>query len=169
MKVLIVLYSKLLQDKDLKAKLMQKVGALKKLIGPDSLYAVITSEMKEVIDLLPDLVFIRNDKGSFVYGLYKGLRKLRGNDVLVLDGGKNLEVEKLREFISKRRKNVVYAVENMWKGMALIRLIDLDYLIRTLETFLKEEEANFLSIVEKLKEDYGIEYEICGGFEPWKT
>ncbi|RMH05445.1 MAG: hypothetical protein D6699_03460 [Aquificota bacterium] len=169
MKVLIVLYSKLLQDKDLKTKLLQKVGALKKLIGPDSLYAVITSEMKEVIDLLPDLVFIRNDKGSFVYGLYKGLRKLRGNDVLVLDGGKNLEVEKLREFISKRRKNVVYAVENMWKGMALIRLIDLDYLIRTLETFLKEEEANFLSIVEKLKEDYGIEYEICGGFEPWKT
>lgn len=161
MKVLIVLYSKLLQDKNLKERLLEKVSVLKKLIGPDSLYASITSEMKELIDLLPDLVFIRNDRGSFVYGLYKGLRKLRGNDVLILDGGKDFDVEKIREFVSKRRKNAVHIVENMWKGIALLRLVDLDYFIRTLEAFLSYEDISFLSIVEKLKEDYGIEYEIC--------
>ncbi|MCX8060071.1 MAG: hypothetical protein N3C13_02610, partial [Aquificaceae bacterium] len=88
MKVLIILYSKLLEDNDLLQKVSEKVNYLKKLIGPDSLYAVITTEMKDFIDRFPDLIFIRNDKGTFLYGLYKGLRKLRGNDVLVLDPSK---------------------------------------------------------------------------------
>ncbi len=158
MKVLIVFYSKLLQDSELLQKVVDKVNILKKLIGPDSLYAVITTEMKDFIDKFPDLVFIRNDRGTFLYGLYKGLRKLRGNDVLVLDPSQVISLDKLKEFIAKRRQNALYSENGKWKGIALVRLIDLDYLIRTLEGFLGEEKE-LTAVMEKVKQDYGIQYE----------
>lgn len=159
MKVLIVFYSKLLQEKDILNGVSEKINMLKKLIGPDSLYAVITSEMKDFIDRFPDLVFIRNDRGTFIYGLYKGLRKLRGNDVLILDPIQKVSFEKLREFVSKRRKNLLHSSDGRWMGLALLRLIDLDYLIRTLEGFLGQE-ADLSVVMEKLRQEYGIEYEI---------
>ncbi|MCS7261810.1 MAG: hypothetical protein NZ560_00080 [Aquificaceae bacterium] len=158
MKVLIILYSKLLEDNDLLQKVSEKVNYLKKLIGPDSLYAVITTEMKDFIDRFPDLIFIRNDKGTFLYGLYKGLRKLRGNDVLVLDPSKIISLEKLKEFVSKRRKNLLYTLNGKWEGLALLRLIDLDYFIRTMEALLPEER-DLSSVAEQVKRDYGIQYE----------
>lgn len=158
MKALLVLHSKLIQEKDWMQKLSSKVNTLKKLIGPDSIYAVITSEMKNLIDLFPDLVFIRNDRGTLLYGIYKGLRKLRGNDVLVLNVAEDISIDKLKEFISKRRKNIIYAVNSKWKGLALFRLVDLDYLIRTVEGYIGEE-VDFLNVIERLKGDYGIEYE----------
>ncbi|RMH80652.1 MAG: hypothetical protein D6674_03180 [Acidobacteria bacterium] len=158
MKALLVLHSKLIQEKDWVQKLSNKVSTLKRLIGPDSIYAVITSEMKNLIDLFPDLVFIRNDKGTLLYGIYKGLRKLRGNDVLVLNAAEELSNDKLKEFISKRRKNIIYAINSKWKGVALFRLVDLDYLIRTIEGYIGEE-VDFLNVIERLKGDYGIEYE----------
>ncbi|QID32776.1 hypothetical protein [Pampinifervens florentissimum] len=158
MKVLIVFYSKLLQERDLLQRVVDKVNILKKLIGPDSLYAVITTEMKDFIDKFPDLVFIRNDRGTFLYGLYKGLRKLRGNDVLVLDPSQVISLDKLKEFISKRRQNALYSEEGKWKGIALLRLIDLDYLIRTLEGLLGEEKE-LTAVMEKVRQEYGIQYE----------
>ena len=158
MKVLIVFYSKLLQDSELLQKVVDKVNILKKLIGPDSLYAVITTEMKDFIDKFPDLVFIRNDRGTFLYGLYKGLRKLRGNDVLVLDPSQVISLDKLKEFIAKRRQNALYSENGKWKGIALVRLIDLDSLIRTLEGFLGEEKE-LTAVMEKVKQEYGIQYE----------
>ena len=158
MKVLIVFYSKLLQDSELLQKVVDKVNILKKLIGPDSLYAVITTEMKDFIDKFPDLVFIRTDRGTFLYGLYKGLRKLRGNDVLVLDPSQVISLDKLKEFIAKRRQNALYSENGKWKGIALVRLIDLDYLIRTLEGFLGEEKE-LTAVMEKVKQEYGIQYE----------
>jgi len=158
MKVLIVFYSKLLQERDLLQKVVDKVNILKKLIGPDSLYAVITTEMKDFIDKFPDLVFIRNDRGTFLYGLYKGLRKLRGNDVLVLDPSQVISLDKLKEFIAKRRQNALYSENGKWKGIALVRLIDLDYLIRTLEGLLGEEKE-LTAVMEKVKQEYGIQYE----------
>lgn len=153
-----VFYSRLLQESDLLQKVADRVNTLKRLIGPDSLYAVITTEMKDFIDRFPDLVFIRNDRGTFLYGLYKGLRKLRGNDVLVLDPSQVISLDKLREFISKRRKNALYSTDGEWKGLALLRLIDLDYFIRTLEGLLGEEK-DLTTVMEKLKQEYGIEYE----------
>ncbi|MCS6998190.1 MAG: hypothetical protein N2648_01000 [Aquificaceae bacterium] len=158
MKVLLVFYSKLLEDGDLLRKVNEKVNLLKRFIGPDSLYAVITTEMKDFIDRFPDLVFIRNDRGTFLYGLYKGLRKLRGNDVLVLDPLRFTSLDRLKDFISKRRRNALYTSEGQWKGLALFRLVDLDYFIRTLESSFQEERDLF-AVVEKVKEDYGIEYE----------
>lgn len=155
---MIILYSRLLEDNDLLQKVSEKVNYLKKLIGPDSLYAVITTEMKDFIDRFPDLIFIRNDKGTFLYGLYKGLRKLRGNDVLILDPSKIISLEKLKEFVSKRRKNLLYTLNGKWEGLALLRLIDLDYFIRTMEALLPEER-DLSSVAEQVKRDYGIQYE----------
>ena len=48
MKVLLVFYSKLLNENELLQRAGEKVSILKRLIGPDSLYAVITSEMKDL-------------------------------------------------------------------------------------------------------------------------
>lgn len=76
MKVLLVLYNALSNREDLLKKLEEELNLLSRVIGPDSIYAVIPSEMKDLFDRF-ELVFIRNDKGSFLYGLYKGLRKLR--------------------------------------------------------------------------------------------
>jgi len=125
MKVLLVLYKSLLNREDLLKKLEEELNLLSKVIGPDSIYAVIPSEMKGLFDRFPELVFIRNDRGSFLYGLYKGLRKLRGNHVLVLDPVEKLTVEKLAQVLSAGKKNVLS------KGWALLRLMDLDYVIRT--------------------------------------
>jgi len=78
--------------------------------------------------------------------------------VLVLDPSHVISLDKLREFISKRRKNVLYSTDGEWKGLALLRLIDLDYFIRTLEGLLGEEK-DLTTVMEKLKQEYGIEYE----------
>lgn len=161
MKVLLVFYSRLLNESELLQRVSEKVSILRKLIGPDSLYAVITSEMKDFIDKFPDLVFIRNDKGTFLYGLYKGLRKLRGNDVLVLDPFHVISLDKIKEFISKKRMNALHSLNEQGKGMALFRLIDLDYFIRSLEFLLLErEEGDLNNLMMKVKQDYGIEYEM---------
>ncbi|MCS7307286.1 MAG: hypothetical protein NZ526_01905 [Aquificaceae bacterium] len=158
MKVLLVFYSKLLEDSELSQKVSEKVNFLKRLIGPDSLYAVITTEMKDFIDKFPDLVFIRNDKGTFIYGLYKGLRKLRGNDVLVLDPSHILKIDKIKEFIAKKRKNAIHLNNEGGSGLALFRLIDLDYYIRTIESLLPEEK-DLTALLDQVRRDYGIEYE----------
>ncbi|MFN3870477.1 MAG: hypothetical protein ACK4MW_03200 [Aquificaceae bacterium] len=162
MKVLLVFYSKVIDESQLLQKAKEKVQALKRLIGPDSLYATITTEMKDFFDHFPELVFIRNDKGTFLYGLYKGLRKLRGNDVLVMDPLQDISFDKLKEFISKKRSNMIHLQNSQWKGLAKFRLIDLDYFIRTLEFILFEsEEKDLGSVMAKVREDYGIEYELC--------
>jgi len=157
-KVLIVLYAKLTEDQGLVSKLERELSLLKKFVGPDSLYAVITSEMKHLFDKFPELVFMRNDKGTLLYGIYKGLRKLRGHDVLVLDGKELITKEKILNFISQRRKNLLTA-ERCWKGIALLKLIDLDYIIRTMEKFINEE-MDFLDVMKLVKEEYGIDYEV---------
>ncbi len=159
MKVLIVLYSKLIEDSKFINKLEKEVSLLKKLIGPDSLYAVITSEMKHLFDKFPDLVFLRNDKETLLYGIYKGLRKLRGNDVLILDGKEAITKERILNFISQRRKNLLSVAEKCWSGVAVLKLIDLDYIIRTMERFVNED-VDFLEIMKLVKEDYGIDYEV---------
>ncbi|ADC89575.1 hypothetical protein Thal_0943 [Thermocrinis albus DSM 14484] len=153
MKVLFVLYSDLLKRVDLQDKLEKELELVKKLIGPDSVYATITSEMKHFFDIFPDLVFIRNDKGTFIYGAYKGLRKLRGNAVLLIDGGVSLTKHKLAEFIRRGKKNILCT------GLALIKLVDLDYIIRTMERY-KDGDASLSHIMEEVKREYGIDYEM---------
>ena len=153
MKVLLVLYKALSNREDLLKKLEEELNLLSRVIGPDSIYAVIPSEMKDLFDRFPELVFIRNDKGSFLYGLYKGLRKLRGNHVLVLDPVERLTKEKLAQVLSAGKKNVLS------KGWALLKLVDLDYVIRTAEKY-REKEGSMEEIFEEVYKEYGIKYEI---------
>jgi hypothetical protein len=152
-KVLLVLHKALSNTEDLLKKLEEELNLLSKVMGPDSIYAVIPSEMKDLFDRFPELVFIRNDKGSFLYGLYKGLRKLRGNHVLVLDPVERLTKEKLAQVLSAGKKNVLS------KGWALLRLMDLDYVIRTVEKY-REKEGSMEEILEEVYKEYGIKYEI---------
>ncbi|WP_448583856.1 hypothetical protein [Thermocrinis sp.] len=153
MKVLLILYKSLLEKEDLQKDLEEQVSLLNRIIGPDSIYAVITSEMKDLFDKFPELVFINNEKGSFLYGLYKGLRKLRGNHVLVLDPIEKLTKEKLAKFLNAGKKNVVS------KGAALLRLMDLDYVIRTVEKR-RNVEGSIEDILNEVYQEYGIKYEI---------
>ncbi|SHK54552.1 hypothetical protein [Thermocrinis minervae] len=157
-KVLIVLYESLKEDVNLLSKLEETVKALKRFIGPDSLYITLTSQFKELFDRFPDLVFINNDKGSKLYAIYKGLRKLRGNNVLVVDGGTIFLRDKALDFISKK-KNMILKRENLWGGLAYIKLVDLDYFIRTIERML-EEEVDLMKVVDTVHREYGIECEI---------
>ncbi|MCX8060911.1 MAG: hypothetical protein N3C13_06925, partial [Aquificaceae bacterium] len=69
-----------------------------------------------------------------------------------------ISLEKLKEFVSKRRKNLLYTLNGKWEGLALLRLIDLDYFIRTMEALLPEER-DLSSVAEQVKRDYGIQYE----------
>ena len=142
-KVLLVLHKALLNTEDLLKKLEEELNLLSKVMGPDSIYAVIPSEMKDLFDRFPELVFIRNDRGSFLYWLYKGLKKLRGNHVLVLDPVERLTREKLAKVLSAGKKNVLS------KGWALLRLMDLDYVIRTVEKY-KEKEGSMEEILEEV-------------------
>ncbi|WP_333784830.1 hypothetical protein [Thermocrinis sp.] len=153
MKVLLILYRSLLEKEDLTEDLKDQVNLLSRIIGPDSIYAVITSEMKDLFDKFPEVVFINNEKGSFLYGLYKGLRKLRGNHVLVLDPIEKLTKEKLAKLLSAGKKNIVS------KGVALLRLMDLDYVIRTVERY-RNAEGNIEDILNEVYQEYGIKYEI---------
>ncbi len=153
MKVLLILYKSLLEKEDLQKDLEEQVSLLNRIIGPDSIYAVITSEMKDLFDKFPELVFINNEKGSFLYGLYKGLRKLRGNHVLVLDPIEKLTKEKLAKFLNAGKKNIVS------KGAVLLRLMDLDYVIRTVEKR-RNVEGSIEDILNEVYQEYGIKYEI---------
>ncbi len=153
MKALLILYRSLLEKEDLIKDLEDQVNLLSRIIGHDSIYAVITSEMKDLFDKFPELVFINNEKGSFLYGLYKGLRKLRGNHVLVLDPIEKLTKEKLAKLLSAGKKNI------MLKGAALLRLMDLDYVIRTVEKH-RNVEGNIEDILNEVYQEYGIKYEI---------
>ncbi len=152
-KVLLVLYESLRDKEHLIKKLEEELNLLYRIIGPDSIYAVVPSEMKDLFDRFPDLVFIRNDKGNFLYGLYKGLRKLRGNHILVLDPAERLTKEKLAQVLSAGKKNILS------KGWALFKLMDLDYVIRTVEKY-REKEESIERIFEELHREYGIKYEI---------
>lgn len=53
MKVLLVLYNALSNREDLLKKLEEELNLLSRVIGPDSIYAVIPSEMKDLFDRFP--------------------------------------------------------------------------------------------------------------------
>jgi hypothetical protein len=66
---------------------------------------------------------------------------------------KRLTKEKLAQVLSAGKKNVLS------KGWALLRLMDLDYVIRTVEKY-REKEGSMEKIFEEVYKEYGIKYEI---------
>ncbi len=154
MKTLILLYSDLLKigKEKLYAQLEQNINLLQKVIGIDSIYASISSQFKDLFDKFPDVCFINNLKDTSVFGAYKGLRKLRGNNVLLIDGGVKLSRETIAKFLN--RINVtVGIIKDRWSGIALINMRDLDYVIKSLE---KNFERTLLDAFYTLRDTYSI-------------
>ncbi len=154
MKVLLLLYSDLLKEGEEKlySRLEKNLRLINKVIGIDNIYAAVSAPFKDLFEKFPDLCFINNVKDSSVFGAYKGLRKLRGNDVLIIDGGVKLEKEHLFQFFN--RLNVtVGMIKEKWSGIAFVKMRDVDYMIRSLE---RNFEKGMLDAFRTLKETYSI-------------
>ncbi len=134
MKALLVLYSELMErcEDKLYSKLEKNINLLQKLIGIDSLYASVSSRFKDMFDFFPELCFINSINDSAVFAAYRGLRKLRGNDVLLVDCGVELTKESVVSFLN-RIHVTVGVMRNRWAGIALIKMRDLDYVVRSFE------------------------------------
>ncbi len=154
MKALVVLYSDLLESgKDkVYARLENNLSVLGRVIGIDSIYLSISSSFKEVFDRFPEVCIVNNLKDSSVFGAYKGLRKLRGNDVLLIDGSVSLNKETVFKFFN--RVNVTIGMfKESWSGIAFVKMRDLDYMIKSLES---NFEKGMLDAFKTLKETYSI-------------
>lgn len=151
----------ILLPKELSVKSVdEKLMPIERLFGQDSLYAVISVDTKHFIDAFPELVYILNETGNLLYGIYKGLRKLRGNDVFLIDLSFEHSVETIRQFAKARRQNLLHSINGSWRGLALLRLIDLDYVIRSLESLVDNSYLDFTQIMQSIKREYGIEYDL---------
>ncbi|MDQ7038151.1 MAG: hypothetical protein Q9N26_02980 [Aquificota bacterium] len=154
MKALLLLYSKLIHPNrsELYRNLERNMEVLNRIIGIDSIYASISSHFKDLFDKFPEVCFVNNLRDTSVFGAYKGLRKLRGNDVLLLDGGVKVTRDLLLRFIDKVHVTVGVFRER-WAGIALVKMRDLDYVVRSLE---KNFEGTMMDAFRTLKETYSI-------------
>ncbi len=154
MKVLLLLYSDLLKEgkERLYARLEKNLKLINKVIGIDNIYASVSVHFKDLFERFPEVCFINNVRDSSVFGAYKGLRKLRGNDVLIIDGGIKLEKEHLLQFLS-RVHVTVGMIREKWSGIAFVKMRDVDYMIRSLE---RNFEKSMLDAFRTLKETYSI-------------
>ncbi|GEM_PF-664370 len=154
MKALILLYSQVLKGskEDFYKRLEANIELLKRLVGVDSIYASVSGHFKDIFERFPDVCIINSLRDSSVFGAYRGLRKLRGNDVLLIDGSAKLSKENLISFFN--RFNVtVGLIRESWGGIAYIKMRDLDYVIKSLE---RNFEKTILDAFQTLKDKYSI-------------
>ena len=155
MKVLIVLYSRLRKNKEKLYKTLQSnINLLTKTVGIDNLYISVNSNFFELFDMFPQLCFINNKKDNFTYGAYIGLRKLRMNDVLLIDGNTVLDKDSLISLIKETGENVVAKAKDGWACMSYIIKRDLDYLIKSFERCI---DGDINSAIRILKKTFGID------------
>ena len=149
-----LLYPKLLEEgkEQLYTRIEKNVELLQKFIGVDSLYVSMTSHFKDLFERFPDLCIINSIKENPVFGAYRGLRKLRGNDVLMVDGGISLSREEITKFLGGLHVKVGL-IKKKWAGIALIKMRDLDYVIKSLE---RNFERSILDAFYTLKNTYSI-------------
>jgi hypothetical protein len=154
MKVLLLLYSKLVSSnrRELYRNLEKNLEVLNRVVGVDSIYASISSQFKDLFDKFPDLCFINNLRDSSVFGAYKGLRKLRGDDVILLDGGVRVTRDLILKFLG-RIHVTVGIVKDRWAGIALVKMRDLDYVIKSLE---RNFEGTMIDAFRTLRDTYSI-------------
>ncbi len=154
MKTLLLFYSDLLEEgKDkLYQELENNIKILKKTVGVDSIYASISSQFKDIFDRFPDLCLINSLRDNPVFAAYRGLRKLRGSDVLLIDGGAKFNKENILSFFN--RFNVtVGMIKEKWSGLALIKMRDIDYVIKSME---RNFEKNLLDAFYTLRDSYSV-------------
>ena len=154
MKVLLILYSQLIGDckENLYGQLDRNLSLLHKFIGIDSIYASVSYHFKDIFDRFPELCLVNSLKDNPVFAAYRGLRKLRGDDVLLVDGGIQLTKESLVSFFN-RVHVTVGIVKEKWSGIALIKMRDIDYMVRSLE---KNFENRVLDAFYTLRDTYSI-------------
>ncbi|NPA32873.1 MAG: hypothetical protein GXO04_04530, partial [Aquificae bacterium] len=102
----------------------------------------------------PEICFINNTLGTLNFGLYKGLRKLKGEDVLVVDGGKKLAEEKLRKLPITDKPSILLK-KGSWEGLAYIPKREIYYVVKSLERTLEDSITRAFAL---LKNSYGINY-----------
>jgi len=91
MKLLLIFYEDLVKSKkEILDSMHKNFRIIKKFFGIDNVYASITSSFIELFSIFPDICLINNIKGTINYGVYKGLRKLKGDDVVLIDAGRTL-------------------------------------------------------------------------------
>lgn len=155
MKALVVLHSGL-GGKEVSSIFEENIKVLYRTIGIDSIYASISSQFLDLFNKFPEVCFINNSKDEPTFGAYKGLRKLRGNNVLLIEGFVRLNKELVHRFLN--RVNItVGTVKGNWSGMAFVSMRDLDYLVRSMEFNFGRE---LKEVFKTLKEKYSISPEV---------
>jgi len=155
MKVLIVFYKDLERNKREIIELMSKnYEIVKRKLGIDNLYASITKDFLEIFNLFPEVCLINNTKGTLNFGLYKGLRKLKGDDILVIDAGKAFSEGKFSKLPMGELPSILME-KDKWAGVAYIPMKEMYYFIRSLE---ENFDRCITEAFETLKKSYGINF-----------
>ncbi|AAC06574.1 hypothetical protein [Aquifex aeolicus] len=155
MKVLIVFYKDLEKNKEEILNLMKKnYKLIKRKLGIDNIYASITEEFLEIFYLFPEICLINNTRGTLNFGLYKGLRKLKGDDILVVDAGKSFSEGKFEKVPMGDLPSILMDKEK-WAGLAYIPMREMYYFIRSLE---ENFDKCITEAFETLKKSYGINF-----------
>jgi len=153
MKVLLLFYEELSAKREEVFKVMEEnYRLLKKRLGLDNLYASVSEDFLGLVKSFPELCFVYNRLGTLQEGLYRGLRKLKKDDLLIVDGGKRIKEESLWELLKEKVPSVALS-EGGWGGLAYLPLREVYYFIKSLE-----REGGLLKAFEALKRVYGIPY-----------
>jgi len=153
MKVLLLFYEELNAKRGEVFKVMEEnYRVLKRRLGLDNLYASVSEDFLGLVKSFPELCFIYNRLGTLQEGLYRGLRKLKKDDLLIVDGGKRIKEESLWALLKEKVPSLALSGES-WGGLAYVPLREVYYLIKSLE-----REEGLVKAFEALKKIYGIPY-----------
>ncbi len=156
MKILLIFYEDLVKNKEEILSLMQKnFRMIRKFFGIDNIYASITSNFLEVFKAFPDICLINNLKGTINYGIYKGLRKLKEDNVVIVDAGKEIKESIVRK-IFQSDKPYIFLKNRNWYGVAFIPRREVYYVIKSFE---QNPEKDIMEAFNFLRKIYGIDYE----------
>ena len=156
MKILLIFYEDLVKNKEEILSLMQKnFRMIRKFFGIDNIYASITANFLEIFRAFPDICLINNLKGTINYGIYKGLRKLKEDDVVIIDAGKEIKESIVRK-IFQSDKPYLFLKNKSWYGIAFIPRREVYYVIKSFE---RNPEASIMDAFNFLRKTYGIDYE----------
>ncbi len=145
-----------MKNKEEILSLMQKnFKLIKKFFGIDNIYASITSSFLEIFKAFPDICLINNLKGTINYGIYKGLRKLKEDDVVIIDAGREIKASIVRKIFHSEKPYLILKDEK-WYGIAFIPRKEIYYFIKSLE---KTSERNIIDAFSFLRKTYGIDFE----------
>ncbi|NPB07050.1 MAG: hypothetical protein GXO03_05560 [Aquificae bacterium] len=154
MKILLLLYDGLSSRKaEVLKQLEENYRFIRKRLGLDTVYATVTQDFTELLRKFPELCFIPSP-GSLRQSVYKGLKKLKDADVLLVDGGSKLEPEGVK-LLLKNRVLALVTKNGRWAGLAYVPLREVKYLIKSAE---RQGLESVTAMFEFLKNGYALSY-----------